>query len=365
VLYPDLNEPVQVEGQLMGNLMCFPLLCLQNYIAFRWIFPASVPVKVNGDDIVFKCTREEYERWASFVGQVGLVLSRGKTLVSEKYFSLNSAFFWARRDKPPRPVPVTRVSFFGKKFEDWGSLRGSFRSFVSNFGGRARLEAECIFLRYFRRRVLQAGRSVVRGLGIPASVVALQRCGLWRRECWYFDSVPAAVDCLPLSPSRLRWGSLPPGWERVPSNSVRVRREIRFLPEGAVAPKVKASKIPDWVSDLQKAFWSELVSRTWQESPTRGELLDDYVRNVIATGKERYYKEWKTPPRKRLLIPWAKKQRVTRDAFDNYKPPPRDQHVWLPVVAVEEDSEPEEWDPDLYSLEAGERLFGAVAPLPE
>lgn len=92
----------QVCGQLMGNLLSFPLLCLQNYAAFRWVFPASRPVKINGDDIVFRCSREEFDRWAKFVGSVGLTLSRGKTVVSSRFFSVNSHFFRARESGTPR-----------------------------------------------------------------------------------------------------------------------------------------------------------------------------------------------------------------------------------------------------------------------
>jgi len=74
--YEDCSVPFeQVGGQLMGSLLSFPLLCLQNYIAFRWVFPASVPVKINGDDIVFRSTLDQFDRWSAVVGQLGLRLS--------------------------------------------------------------------------------------------------------------------------------------------------------------------------------------------------------------------------------------------------------------------------------------------------
>jgi len=146
IKYPDLKIPIQSEGQLMGNLLCFPLLCLQNYVAFRWVFPRTIPVKINGDDIVFRSDRARYEIWSEFVSSVGLVLSRGKTLVSEKYFSLNSSFFWARTNKMPRLIPVTRVACFGKAFEDFGALAGSYRSFTQVSGWRRSYVLRCYFL---------------------------------------------------------------------------------------------------------------------------------------------------------------------------------------------------------------------------
>jgi hypothetical protein len=289
ILYPDLNIPLESEGQLMGNLMCFPLLCLQNYCAFRWSFPDSVPVKINGDDIVFRTTRERFEAWAEVVSSLGLVLSRGKTLVHHVYFSLNSAFFWARKDRKPRPIPVTRVAAFTKQFEDWGSLSGSFRSFTRGFVGVAKFEAEKIFLNHFRRRIRQSGRSLRRGLGVPASIPSLQACGLWRRECWYFDSVPAEFDVLPSSPSRLKWGAVPPGWKRVPLSSVRLTGRVDFHREGEVC----AAAVAPNADALQRVFWSALASNTWTESPTRGKLLDDYRTEVLSTGFESLFCRWK------------------------------------------------------------------------
>nr|WOG33771.1 RNA dependent RNA polymerase [Phomopsis asparagi Magoulivirus 1] len=344
VLYPDLETPMDSEGQMMGNLFCFPLLCLQNYVAFRFVFGTEVPVKINGDDIVFRSSRRQYERWAEFVSSVGLVLSRGKTLVSEKYFSLNSAFFWSRADRPPRPVPVTRVACFTKQFEDWGSLSGSFRSFCGGFSAGARLEAEVFFLRFFRSRIRQAGRSVLRGLKIPASVVALQKSGLWRRECWYFESVPESQDSLPPSPSRLKWCSIPQGWKRVPINSCLLTGRVDFVPEGGQRNR----KVVSGSDDLQRAFWSQLVAQTWQDSPTRGFLLDEYKREVLRTGRERDRKAWTSKPRplvrwskdrrpkfvgrklSELLSAFQRKKRCTRASFDKWSEKARVQWVWAP-----------------------------------
>lgn len=93
------GEQVEVSsGQQMGSLLSFPLLCVQNYIAFRWAqaqhFGAVIkemPVLINGDDILFQ-TRDPtfFGTWVEVVGAVGLEVERTKTSVSGDFGSLNS-----------------------------------------------------------------------------------------------------------------------------------------------------------------------------------------------------------------------------------------------------------------------------------
>jgi hypothetical protein len=64
-----MSEPLESEGHLMGNLLCFVLLCLENYCAFRWVFGPEVPVRINGDDIVFRAKEEDYKKWAPLCDQ--------------------------------------------------------------------------------------------------------------------------------------------------------------------------------------------------------------------------------------------------------------------------------------------------------
>jgi len=100
----------QLRGQLMGNLLSFPFLCLTNYLAFKFfVRRKGIPVKINGDDIVFRCRRREYELWCNGLQSIGMFkLSAGKTLVDSQVFSLNSTFFSARRTHQPRFVPLIR-----------------------------------------------------------------------------------------------------------------------------------------------------------------------------------------------------------------------------------------------------------------
>jgi len=268
---------------------------------------------------------------------VGLVLSRGKTIVSEYYYSLNSTFFWARRSAPPRLIPVTRVSCFGKQMEDFGALCGSYRSFTRGFRLEAKFRAEVFFLRYFRGFIKLSGRSVRRGLGIPASVRSLKESGLWKRECWYFDSVHASHDVLPEGPSRLKWGSLPPGWKKVDVKSCKVTRTVVFYDpvwyELPFAPRFPAvSTIPQSrVDALQRVFWQDLISRTWNLLPTRGQLVEDYWKEVLGTGWERRWEEWRKPRRLRFLKAFATLRRVDRGPALAWVPPKRVATCWWPV----------------------------------
>nr|UJQ91954.1 MAG: putative RNA-dependent RNA polymerase [Botourmiaviridae sp.] len=354
ISYEDIAYPLQSEGQLMGNLLCFPLLCLQNYVAFRYIFDDTVPVKINGDDIVFRAPVAEYCRWADFVTSVGLVLSRGKTLVSEKFFSLNSSFFWTRVSKrPPRAVPVCRVACFTKKLEDWGALSGSMRSFTRGFVGEARIQLEAFFLRRFSSWIKKSGRSVRRGLGVRCLKPSLQRAGLWRRECWYFESVPAETDVLPVSPSRLKWSTIPPGWKRVDANSCAATGAVEFHPEGRFPVKPTPRRLTRRVEELQRVFWSELASQAWTNPASRGTLVKDYQSEVIMSGREGSYRDWKLGrfryrgfvrrKRTKLQDDYFRKCRVESHAADKWVPPGRQTYVWLPLEEeppqVEEETE--------------------------
>jgi len=76
------------------------------------------------------------------------------------------------------------------------------------------------------------------------------------------------------------------------------------LPKGAETPQSR-------VDALQKTFWQELISLTWTVSPTRGQLVKDYWINVLGTGWERRWKEWKKPSRRlRFLKAFATLRRV-------------------------------------------------------
>jgi hypothetical protein len=194
LVYGPRAHPVrghfQQSGQMMGHLLSFPLLCLTNYLTFRWLtMDPSIPVKINGDDIVFRCRPSVADRWMEGVGASGLVLSRGKTLVDCRYFTLNSCLFKAKGRGCSR-IPFLRSrALFGMEDSESpvGTLAGRFQSFAPGFFGRRRTLLRGVFLRENRGWINQSCRSLRRGLGIPVTARDLKESGLWVRELEYLS----------------------------------------------------------------------------------------------------------------------------------------------------------------------------------
>jgi hypothetical protein len=133
------------------------------------------------------------------VGRSGLTLSKGKTLVSDRFFSLNSRFFEAGRKV--RVVPVIRSkAFFGNVEEGVLSIRDRYRSCMEGFSRDKREIITERFLRVNHRYICASRRSVRNGLGIPCSQGVLERAGLFFRElCYLGPDRTRYVDELPLS----------------------------------------------------------------------------------------------------------------------------------------------------------------------
>lgn len=117
MIYPDGTSVLQQNGQLMGSVLSFPILCVINvacYAAaleeYRVKYPtrvftevylpggllnlASLPVLVNGDDVSFFCPDEEfYETWSRKVSSAGFKKSLGKNYRSRQFVTINSKMF--------------------------------------------------------------------------------------------------------------------------------------------------------------------------------------------------------------------------------------------------------------------------------
>lgn len=135
----------QARGQLMGNVLSFPILCLINLTGYLnaaeeyinefsdvasipdseygcWhllieFFRAryskrsgfskyelcltkrsfgKLPVRVNGDDILFQASQFFYRIWSRRLNEVGFVKSVGKNYFSDQFFTINSQIFVPR-----------------------------------------------------------------------------------------------------------------------------------------------------------------------------------------------------------------------------------------------------------------------------
>jgi hypothetical protein len=239
----------QVAAQLMGNLLSFPLLCLTNYIALKMAIDRPVPLRINGDDIVFRCTLEEFETWKRVVTDAGLTLSLGKTLVHSRYFSLNSCFFEARRERKPSRVPIIRAkSIYAPLKSGHGSaLKARILSAFTGGLGYRKGHVRTHILRFHHKAVSAIGCSLNRGLGVRVYHPELVKSGLLSRELHYLQA-PAGVDkprrVVLSRPSKKgeesleELGGVTEGWVNVPTRrmgQVRAREYSRLWGEHCLA----------------------------------------------------------------------------------------------------------------------------------
>jgi hypothetical protein len=112
----DKIEPViQKNGQLMGSVLSFMVLCAIN-IATYWhsVEPevedfTHLNVKVNGDDILFRTSIEKYNTWLQTLPKAGLFPSPGKNFFHEKYCTVNSALFSVSKNNTVKYIPFFNV----------------------------------------------------------------------------------------------------------------------------------------------------------------------------------------------------------------------------------------------------------------
>jgi hypothetical protein len=113
--YPTQNgekeyRGVQRNGQLMGSVLSFPILCLANlgtYLASTqdlhqgWTDAERLAsVLVNGDDMVFPAPEELWEPHVALCKRVGLEMSVGKAYVHHTYLNINSVAVHAPLAQP-------------------------------------------------------------------------------------------------------------------------------------------------------------------------------------------------------------------------------------------------------------------------
>ncbi len=103
-------EGTQTNGQLMGSLMSFPVLCLANLLVYMRVHPGQSAgesvqrVLVNGDDMLYKGSVSDWIAHKEVSSSVGLLMSPGKAYIHPHYSNANSTGFWETLDRI-RPVP--------------------------------------------------------------------------------------------------------------------------------------------------------------------------------------------------------------------------------------------------------------------
>jgi hypothetical protein len=96
----------QNQGQLMGCILSFFLLCMINATTCRTAFEivrgrqyrlASLPMRINGDDILFTAESAVIEEWKNQALLCGLHPSLGKNFVSREFGMINSEMYQFER----------------------------------------------------------------------------------------------------------------------------------------------------------------------------------------------------------------------------------------------------------------------------
>jgi len=96
----------QLNGQFMGSIISFIVLCIANLAAYRFAYETfhktyvtidqlmeDQPVLINGDDILFCCGPEFYTHWKKVISEFGFIPSPGKNLFHKDFCQINSVLF--------------------------------------------------------------------------------------------------------------------------------------------------------------------------------------------------------------------------------------------------------------------------------
>ncbi|APG76986.1 RNA-dependent RNA polymerase [Beihai narna-like virus 3] len=185
---PPIYRGEQRRGQLMGSPISFPVLCLMNVAASRLSLEKTsgrrlslntLPMLVNGDDLLMRATPEEYEDWKATTSYMGLIPSIGKNFRSPDIATINSEMWQIWRETPSKDVRSTasrlglRIAgpFRGRKSQIiqmgmlWGSVKGGASGAAQAWGdkakisGLAELQSESLMLRDFLSSCPNAGRA--------------------------------------------------------------------------------------------------------------------------------------------------------------------------------------------------------------
>nr|UYL94550.1 MAG: RNA-dependent RNA polymerase [Botourmiaviridae sp.] len=140
-----IEEFIPSRGQMMGSFLSFPLLCLQNRIAFLYagesvgIDNSGFPCLINGDDILFRSGPHFGARWMDVVGSLSLEVEKTKTSVSPEYGSLNSTLC-RRYGAFYRVVATVRMGML-RESESLDTLSKGFDDFIAGLKGSLRYRA--------------------------------------------------------------------------------------------------------------------------------------------------------------------------------------------------------------------------------
>lgn len=269
-----LSEFVPTVGQMMGSYLCFPLLCLQNYLAFRWavrtagLNVADIPVLINGDDILFQEPKDVqfFAHWRLKVMEVGLEVELSKTSCSPTYGSINSTLVRWGGGK----LRVKRTFRMGmlRAPEHPSNLGASFESFSKVGKPGSWFRAGLVFFDWHRR-------TIVKWFASPQEMGFFGRLArsCWRRAfggiLWAREAFRSKIDLPPLQPAPCPHSVIMRSTEFLNVSPERVTPEAHgMIAEWMAARKwelgrtFKRTKSRDWLSDRQRQVLT-VTNRFW------------------------------------------------------------------------------------------------------
>jgi len=120
---------IQNQGQLMGSMISFPILCAVNAAVVRrsyerWmdqrqgLEPGTtrvslqcLPLLINGDDILFRGDKLLFHQWSEDCKSVGFYESVGKSYVSKEWVQINSRTFDISFSVPGMAIATRQRAF--------------------------------------------------------------------------------------------------------------------------------------------------------------------------------------------------------------------------------------------------------------
>jgi len=240
------------RGQMMGSLLSFPLLCLQNYCATRYIL-GDRPILINGDDLLTRVTPAEYTMWLGEVSKLGLKPSLGKCGLSRSFFTINSDYFRTSR-YGIRRLPFGRLKTlmkFNEGIPDYQAYKRARAGLTNNY----RVGFDRCWIRQFAGNLYKTRRSMG-DLGYTLIKCAVPN-HLQVREVSY-DGVPKRP--LPPSPS--------------PRTSMKLHDWVFE----------DITRIPRGIRMIQGPVWADLKERSRHEYRRMDDVWHDWWVDVRLTG---------------------------------------------------------------------------------
>lgn len=124
LVYPNnsgIAPGIQRNGQLMGSLLSFPLLCLVNDSTAKLAGASSDQYLINGDDILMRVPPSIADKWKVLAPSLGLELSIGKTFFDPNFGTVNSQLFYEGKLLPTGKLKTLnrRTKVLGETFRDF------------------------------------------------------------------------------------------------------------------------------------------------------------------------------------------------------------------------------------------------------